>query len=198
MSFLSIPIGQKYGYKSYVKDGETVEIKSGGADIWGKRDELMFYCKEIAGDFTAIARLESFEKSDLYAKAGIMARETPDDKSPHVILAAFPNNSKRNKNNGGYEFQYREKVGMNSFAIYPSDYVTEPPMYPADYPNVWLKLERKGDTFICYCGSNGSDWKLYSSYDLALSKNLYVGLAATAHSKDAMTVAKFSNVVIKQ
>lgn len=196
MNFQSISVGLN-GKGSCIKTGEAVEIRSGGADIWGKHDEFMFYSTEATGDFTFVARLESFQLSDLYAKAGLMARETLDPGSRHVIFAAFPGNGKRNKNNGGYEFQYRIAAGLNSSAIYPSDYVTNPPAHSAVFPDVWLKLERKGNTFLCYSGATGSDWKFYSSYESALPGKVYIGLAVTAHSKKKMTLTKFSNIIVK-
>ena len=50
-------------------------------------------------------------KTHQYTKAGIMARADLSDDSPHVYFQVFPDNTPRNKNNGGCEFQYRVEKG---------------------------------------------------------------------------------------
>lgn len=196
MKFSSVSIGKKDEKWLSVVNGNSVKIQAGGLDIWENRDEFHFCYMEHTGDFTIAAKLESFRMSDLYAKAGIMARETLEDTSPHVFFTAFPDNSKRNNNNGGYEFQYRQIEGDVSYAIYPSDFTVEPPMHPVFCPQTWLKLIRKENAFLSYSSENGTDWKLYSSYELPLPKKLYLGMAVTSHNENEITTAVFSEVSV--
>ena len=197
MDFKSIFIGKNAVCKEFSQMADYAEITAGGSDIWGKSDELTFCYNEHVGDFTFICRIESFEKSDLYAKAGLMARAALEPNSAHAFLAVFPNNDKRNKNNGGYEFQYRAKDGKKSFAVYPADYKTQPPAHPANYPDTWVKLVRQNNNFTSYSSKDGQDWKFYSSCELPLPEKLYLGLAATAHNKKALTTVKFCNISIE-
>ncbi|MGQ5391294.1 hypothetical protein ACT8ZS_10670 [Paenibacillus sp. M.A.Huq-84] len=64
----------------------------------------------------------------------------------------FPDNSSRNKNNGGYELQFRESKGGASAAVYPSDYTSETPEFPVLFPDTWIRLKRSGNTFEAFCG----------------------------------------------
>lgn len=179
-----------------IKADQSVYIRAGGNDIWGKSDECMFYSVPTVGDFSIEARIHSFEKSDLYAKACLMARESLDGGSAHVAFLAFPDNAKRHNNNGGYEFQYRLTGGGKSVAIYPDDFASQPPMYPVNYPDAWFKLVRENDCFTAYVGTDGINWKEYCQFECSLSKKVHLGLAVCSHSKKKLTLAQFSDIKI--
>jgi hypothetical protein len=172
------------------------EIVAGGEDIWGVSDQFHFAYILHAGDFDFKVRLETLDMPHLYTKAGIMARATLDADSPHVYMMAFPDNSPRNKNNGGCEFQYREAAGGDSAAIYPDDYTTEPPEFPAQYPNTWLRLKRNGDEFTAFYSADGQSWKRYTQFAMKLSHQLYLGLAITSHASDAAATAVVNDITL--
>ena len=194
--FKSSDIGSPAISGSTLTNDHSFEITAGGADIWGVSDQLHFAYTEYKGDFDFTAKLESFEMSHLYAKAGLMARETLEAGSPHVYHMVFPDNSPRNKNNGGYEFQYREVNNDKSYAIYPSDFQIEPPMFPVNYPNTWLRLKRIGNKFDAFYSPDGNEWTIYSSHTIELAETLLVGFAVTSHDTAKKTVAKFADAVL--
>ncbi|OCT16301.1 hypothetical protein A8709_02390 [Paenibacillus pectinilyticus] len=172
------------------------EVQAGGADVWGLSDEFHFSHQACEGDFNIQVRLEALEGAHLYTKAGLMARESLAADSAHAYLVVFPDNSPRNKNNGGYEFQYREVSQGDSAAIYPEDYTTEPPTFPVDYPNTWLRLQRVNNEFHSWYSADGTDWQLFSSKVLELNNSLLVGLAVTSHNEDKSATAVFKNISI--
>src|SRR5659263_318818 len=102
------------------------DITAGGVDIWGVKDEFNFVYVERNGDFDLVSRIESLSASHLYTKAGLMAREDLTAGSRHIYFQVFPNNNPRNKNNGGFEFQYRVAKDGDMKAIYPKISVGEP------------------------------------------------------------------------
>ena len=185
------------GDAQIVTDG--VDIKAGGEDIWMNSDQFHFVYKQIEGDFDFVARLESLERSHLYAKAGLMARENLTSGSRNVMFLAFPGNDKRNNNRGGYEFQYRLEKGKESKAIYPSltDSVVQA-SFPVNYPNVWMRLKRTEAKFSAYTSADGINWVQYTEFTMEMPKKIYLGMAATAHIKGATTVAKFRNLQMNQ
>jgi len=185
------------GDAQIVADG--VDIKAGGEDIWMNADQFHFVYKQIEGDFDFVARLESLERSHLYTKAGLMARENLTSGSRNVMFLAFPGNDKRNNNLGGYEFQYRLLKGKESKAIYPSltDSVAQA-AFPVNYPNVWMRLKRTGEVFSAYTSPDGINWVQYTEFLMKMPKKIYLGMAATAHIKGATTVAKFRNLQMNQ
>lgn len=170
------------------------DITAGGADIWGVKDEFNFVFVERTGDFDVISRIESLSAPHLYTKAGLMAREDLTANCRHIYFQVFPNNNPRNKNNGGYEFQYRQEKGGEMKAIYPksSDGIPE---FPVTYPNTWIRLQRIKNNFSGYYSMEGKNWKIFTTYSIELPEKIYLGLAVTSHNTNDIALAKFRNIV---
>lgn len=179
------------GSAKILNDG--LQITAGGVDIWGTHDEFHFAYFEQTGDFDLAARIESLSGPHLYTKAGLMARQSLTDDSRHVFFQVFPNNSARNKNNGGYEFQYRQEDSGEMKAIYPSSTEGQPE-FPVNYPNTWIRLERTGNEFTGYYSADGKAWKVYTKFTLELPKKLFLGLAVTSHTPDKSAIAVFTDI----
>jgi hypothetical protein len=175
-----------------VSDG-GFDITAGGADIWGVKDEFNFVYIENTGDFDVAARVESLTATHLYTKAGFMAREDLTPGSRHIYFQMFPDNQPRNKNNGGFEYQYRQQTGGEMKAIYPARAVGTPD-FPVTFPDTWIRLKRTGNKFTGYTGTDGKSWKEYASYTLDLPEKVYLGAAVTSHKTTESTTAKFRRI----
>ena len=175
-----------------VSDG-GFDITAGGSDIWGVKDEFNYVYVERNGDFDFITRIESLSASNLYTKAGLMAREDFTAGSRHIYFQVFPNNNPRNKNNGGYEFQYRREKAGEMKAIYPKS-SEGTPEFPVAYPNTWIRLQRVKNDFTGYYSTDGINWKVYTTFTLELPSKIYLGLAVTSHNANATTSAMFRNI----
>jgi regulation of enolase protein 1 (concanavalin A-like superfamily) len=175
-----------------IKNDEII-FEAGGSDIWGTHDEFHFGYKKLKGDFEFSAQIKSLSAADKYTKAGIMARADLSDNSPHVYFQVFPDNSPRNKNNGGCEFQYRTAKGGEMKAIYPDPQTTNNNFNVA-FPDTWVRLKRHGDVFESYFSNDNKNWKLYSSYSSKMPEELLVGLAVTSHNPDNYTKAAFASI----
>lgn len=171
----------------------SISITAGGADVWGIKDEFRFSYLEQTGDFDLVARIESLSSPNLYTKAGLMAREELTDNSRHIFFQVFPNNSPRNKNNGGYEFQYRQAKAGEMKAIYPSKF-DGTPEFPVNYPNTWIRLKRAGNNFTGFYSADGKTWKAFASFTTEISKKLYLGLAVTSHNTKESATAIFTDI----
>jgi hypothetical protein len=177
-----------------VKSSATgFDITGGGADIWGVKDEFNFVYVERKGDFDLVSRIESLSAPHLYTKAGLMAREDLTAGSRHIYFQVFPNNNPRNKNNGGFEFQYRVAKDGEMKAIYPKSSVGEPE-FPVAYPNTWIRLQRVKNDFTGYCSADGKNWKVYTTFTLDLPENIYLGLAVTSHKTTEIASSSFLNI----
>jgi hypothetical protein len=172
---------------------EGFDITAGGADVWGVRDEFNFVYIEKTGDFDFAARVESLTAAHLYTKAGLMAREDLAPGSRHIYFQIFPDNSPRNKNNGGFEYQYREQAGGEMKAIYPARFDGTPD-FPVTFPNTWIRLKRAGNKFIGYTGTDGKSWKEYATFTLGLPEKVFLGPAVTSHKTTEYTTAKFRSI----
>jgi hypothetical protein len=170
-----------------------IDMTGGGADIWGTKDEFNYVYIERTGDFDLVTRVESFNGAHLYSKAGIMARETLKADCRHIYFQVFSDNNARNKNNGGYEFQYRENKGGEMKAIYPKS-AEGSPEFPVSYPNTWIRLQRVDNQFTGFYSIDGSTWKTYTTFTLELPAKVYLGFAVTAHNPGHNASAKFRNI----
>jgi len=191
--FRNLDIGspQLAGSAKHVESGW--DVMAGGADIWGKSDQFHFVCKKVSGDFDIAVRVESFTPAHLYSKAGLMVRETLNANSRHLMLLVFADNAPRNNNLGAYEMQFRCVAGGDCQAIYPVVRPPSSPEFPAAYPNLWLRVERREDRFWAFASTGGKTWKLYAVQTLALPSIVYVGPALTSHDPKAAAKARFRN-----
>jgi hypothetical protein len=173
--------------------GGGFDITAGGADVWGVKDEFNFVYIERTGNFDFAARIESLTATHQYTKAGLMAREDLTPGSRHIYFQIFPNNNPRNKNNGGFEYQYRQITGGEMKAIYPARFDGTPD-FPVTFPNTWIRLKRVGNKFTGYTGTDGKSWKEYATFTLDLPEKVYLGEAVTSHKTTEITTAKFRNI----
>jgi regulation of enolase protein 1 (concanavalin A-like superfamily) len=189
--FTNVGAATKSGSAKFINN--EIEIVAGGKDIWEKHDEFYFGYKAIRGDFDICVKIISLSAANLYTKAGIMARTDLSDSSQHVFYQVFPDNSPRNNNNGGCEFQYRSINTAEMKAIYP-DSKTAGTQFNVGYPNNWIRLKRTGDLFESYFSKDNKNWKLYTSFSQKMPVELLVGLAVTAHNVKDFTTARFSEL----
>jgi hypothetical protein len=122
-----------------------------------------------------------------------MAREDLTENCRHIFFQVFPDNNPRNKNNGGFEFQYRQQKGGEMKAIYPATF-TGTPEFPVAYPNTWIRLKRIGNDFTGFYSTDGKNWKLYTKYSLELPAKIWLGLAVTSHNTKESANATFRNI----
>src|SRR6266516_561640 len=155
-----------------------VDITAGGLDIGGSSDEFHFFYQTCSNDFDVAVRVESLANSDVWAKAGLMARETLDANSDHVSVLASPTLA-------GCFFETRALAGGVS-ALLGS--------FPVNYPQTWLRLQRAGDVFNGYASLDGQKWSLLGSASLTITNPLYFGLAVSSHNTNGLTSARFRDL----
>jgi len=158
-----------------------------GADIWDNgpgageyHNEFHFAYKMLTGAGSIVAKVESAENTNAWAKAGVMIRETLDGGSKHAFAAVTPAN--------GVASQARPDTGAASFNTAQGG-ITAPH---------WVKLERGiSGSFTVFHSANGSSWEPVTgatSQNIPMGSNVYIGLAVTSHDADLTCQAVFSNV----
>jgi hypothetical protein len=157
-------------------------MTAAGVDIWGSSDQFHFAYKVLTGPGTIIARVDSVQNTDGWAKAGVMIRETLDPGSKHAFVCVTPDN--------GVASQGRTDTDSSSFSAAQAG-ITAPH---------WIKLERDvAGYFTASHSANGTAWQPVEDAvptNIPMSSDVYVGLALTSHDADLTCEAKFSNVTI--
>ncbi|MGB2863330.1 MAG: hypothetical protein WBC05_08400 [Sedimentisphaerales bacterium] len=162
----------------------TYTMTASGADIWNvngvEADEFHFAYKMLNGAGSIIAKVESVENTNGWAKAGVMIRESLNPDSAHAFACVTPGN--------GVASQYRPTTGGSSGNFNQTGLA-------APY---WVKLERSiSGLFTVSHSANGTNWQQVTgatAQNIAMGSNVYIGLALTSHDAAQTCQAVFSNV----
>ena len=166
-------------------DGSFVEVSVGtytmtgsGVDISGSSDQFHYAFKTLNGPGSIIAKVESLENTNNWAKAGVMIRETLDADSVYAAIVVTPGQ--------GVVFQHRTITGEASTTKTISD-VTAPQ---------WVKIERDAtSSFTVSYSADGFTWVAAGvPMNIPMGAKVYIGLALTSHNTSKVCEAKFSNV----
>jgi hypothetical protein len=172
----------------------TYTMTATGADIWNEADEFHYAFKTLTGPGSIIARVESVEQSDEWAKSGVMIRETLEPGSKFAAVYITPTNPDGTATNG-CRFQARTDTDVDA----TSDSGVATAEQTAIVAPYWVKLERDvSGSFRGSYSADGITWRqmAWNPQFIAMSSNVYVGLALTSHNNDEVCEAKFSNVTI--
>jgi len=181
VTLLSLWLRGYPGYSgSFVEEpAGTYTMTGSGADIWDNSDEFHFAYKELTSPGSIIAKIESVEQTDPWAKAGVMLRDTLDTDSIHAMMIVSATQ--------GVSFQRRRSAGGVSFATDIAGI-----MAPQ-----WVKIERSVSGAVTASYSpDGTSWTQVGNESMKMNIPMYIGLAVTAHNASELCEAKFSNVSI--
>jgi regulation of enolase protein 1 (concanavalin A-like superfamily) len=162
----------------------VITMSGGGVDIWNSADQFRFAYKQLSGNGSLIAKVESVDNTDPWAKGGVMIRESLDPGARFAAVYATPGN--------GVRYQAR----LLAATAATSDTAVVTTEQTALKAPVWIKVERTGNNFSCFYSTDGAKWTAMSwnPQTIALGANVYIGLAVTSHNAAATTVAQFSNI----
>ena len=165
----------------------TYTMTATGTDIWGSADQFHFAFKMLTGVGSIQAKVLSVGNTDVWAKAGMMIRETLDPGSKFAAVYITPGN--------GCRYQARIDTGVNA----TSDTAVASAEQTAITAPYWIKLERDvAGNFRGYYSADGSTWRsmTWNPQSISMSSNVYVGLAVTAHNAAATCEVQFSNITV--
>ena len=146
-----------------------------GAGFGGTSDQGNFSYQTRTGNFDVCVQVAHLGLSDIFAQAGLMARE--DLASNARFAASFTTPSIN-----GSSFEWRDPAGNTTTAA---------GSFPANYPNTWLRLQRVGNTFNGYAGYDGKNWTLLASDSISMSNQVYLGYFVSSYSTNQATTARF-------
>jgi hypothetical protein len=174
--------GQAPGFAE-MADG-TIVMNGIGADIWNAADEFRYVYKTLSGDGSMVARVDSLVDSDVWAKGGVMIRETVDAGSTFAAVYMTGDN--------GVRFQGR--LTTDASAVSDSSVATDEQI--ALREPAWVKIERVGNAFNGYYSTDGENWvdMAWNPQTIDMANEVTIGLALTSHNAAVTTGAAFAGV----
>ena len=171
------------GNALFDKETSRWVVRASGADIFQGTDGFHFVYRQLRGDGSITARVESVANTNEYAKAGIMIRESMDPGSKHALTVFHFN--------GQLSFQRRTEAGKTTL---------ETNQLGVKAP-CWLKLTRTGNKFTAQRSADGVVWEpivseAESTAEVQMAANVYIGLAVCSHAGNVLCEARFDHVVV--
>ena len=154
----------------------TFSVSGSGADIWGTVDEFRFVRQNASGDCSVTARIDTVQNTNVWAKAGVMIRNTLNADSMHAMVVVTPGS--------GVSFQRRTGTAGTSTSTTTAG-ITAPR---------WVRITRTGSTFTGYHSADGATWTNMGSATITMNTGVYMGLAVTSHADPTICTAGVSQV----
>ena len=158
--------------------GNGINVTAAGSDFGGFVDQGSLSYQTYSGNFDVCVRVAALGLSDIFAKAGIMAREDLSNNGRFAAALATP------AMNGTF-FEWRDPVGAMANSA---------GSFPANYPNTWLRLQRVGNTFTGYAGYDGQTWTVLGGDTITMSNRVYLGFWVSSHGTNQVTTAQFRDM----
>jgi hypothetical protein len=144
----------------------------------------------MTGDFQAtVTALTRPAATDVWAKAGLMVRDSLEPGARHAHLCTTPVH--------GLSFHWRPSTND-----YSEDMDRPVISHAALKLPIMLRLIRSGDTITAqYSTDHGKTFRAAGdplTFDPPLPKSVYVGLAITAHNANKISEARFRDLQIQR
>lgn len=156
--------------------GGAFRVRSAGTNAAGTADACHWVFQPVADRCEVVARISKVQRTDPWARAGLMMRESLDPGARNVFVSV-------SAARGGV-FHLREVTRGETEVSLARD-VTVP---------IWLKLKREGDDFLAFNSRNGMQWTLVERTNLRMARNYYAGLAVVAVRDGTMNESVFEYV----
>lgn len=157
------------------------DIRGAGLDIGGSRDQFQYAYETLSGDFDVRVRLADLTVTESFVKGGLMIRDTLAD---NARFAAILGSSAQL----GTFFEARATASGTASLTAPAN------KFPANYPWTWLRLQRAGANITGFASFDGKAWQQIGTTSMALSANVYFGMAVTSAATNKLTTAKFRDL----
>jgi hypothetical protein len=166
----------------------TYTLTASGSDIWNQADHFQYLYRPFIGDGEIIARVVSVGRADFWTKAGVMFRETLAPGAKNVFMFETPP-----PDHNTPIFHWRTQTDGASVEIYGPGGLPAP---------IWVRVTRLENEFTGYYardngnGTHGPWIELGTTQVIAMSPNIYVGLALTGHTNSTTSTSTFDHVQI--
>ncbi|MEY4488317.1 MAG: hypothetical protein RIQ79_825 [Verrucomicrobiota bacterium] len=163
----------------------TWTVSGGGTDIWTHgAEKFHFLYKQVTGDCTMIAKVNSVQNTHASAKAGVMIRSDLNSEPLAKAWVAITPSTKVESYFDGWRSMYG---GSN----------WEAQSYPVPRIPYWVKVERRGNLVTTYASPDGVSWATIITGTMDnLGGTAYIGLAVSSLVNGTLNTSTFTNVSV--
>ena len=161
--------------------GGGFDVTSGGGEIGGTADQFQFAYERRTNNFDVRVRVARLSIPDAFVQAGLMAR---DDLSAGSRFAGIFSSSAQL----GAFFESRATASAASATVAPTG------GYPANYPYMWLRLQRSANQFTGFASFDGETWTQLGSVSITMPSVVYFGMAVGPGATNAPATAQFRQI----
>lgn len=169
------------GSAEYNKASDSYTLSGSGDNMWFGEDDFHFAWIRMSGDVALTADIAFVGATgNNHRKAVLMIRQTLDGNSKSVDVARH--------GDGLTSLQFRDETGGNTHEVESN--VTAPKT---------VRIEKRGDYFYAFV--SGADGRLQpagAATKLTLTGPFYIGIGVSAHDKNVVEKAVFTNVKLTQ
>lgn len=167
-------------------DGAAWTIYGSGTDIWGRSDKFRYTYQTVSGNTTIVARVNSVQNTNEWAKAGVMFRNGTAANAAFAMLIMRPDRQAA--------FQWRTGAGRS--ASWTGALVGGTSAIK------WLKLTRSGNVIRAYYSTAASyptsaQWVQVGNGVTVNMSSPRAGLAVTSHNNPVLAQAVFTDVTVQ-
>lgn len=170
-------------------------LTGGGTNAWqADGDQMFFLSKAITGDFdmkAKIASISALTNKDNWARGGLMARVSNATMTGRAVTIAVGNPSGANQ----VITRVRTEEGDSTVNLGWNRAGRGYTGVADALPNQWIRLQRVGNAFSFYVGSDGVNWSMIGErYIKNMPDTLQVGAYAAASTADSATTVDYTDL----
>jgi hypothetical protein len=162
-------------------------VKGSGADIWGTSDSFTYMWVPINGYVSLTARVLGVDSTNVWAKAGLMVRESLEPGAKHVDAVVTPGK--------GLAMQSRASTGGVSTNV--GQKAGAAPMFLRLTTSTQFETGRIVFVQVNY-STDGTLWRLLGQAHVDMNPNGFVGIAVTSHDASVETKAIFDTIRVER
>lgn len=138
------------------QNGETFVVSGSGHDIWETQDAFHFYARPLTGNGEIYARISALDRTDGWAKAGVMLRTSTEPGAPYAFIFVNPDFT--------LAWQHREATG--GATSFDGRYAWGP---------IWLRIVRSAGSLLLYYSFDKNRWELVKTVTFQMPTTILAG-----------------------
>lgn len=162
-------------------DPNHLEVVAGGTDIWNNLDAFRYAYGRYTDNFDLKVRVTRLDPRNNWSKAGFVVRQDLAPGGPNINAVVTPSSAALDGTGpGANDFEAGTRLSLGAAT---TDWGVAPrPTNAPPFTNAWIRIQRAGNTFKAFYGTNGIDWIQYGTTLQTYPSTVLVGLGTTSHN----------------